>query len=115
MKFSIALLLTALLTFAVGLFSNVFPWWSFVICALIVAAAIYQKPWKAFTAAFLGVFILWIILAALLDFPNEHLLSGKVAEILHVGSYSVVLIVTGIIGGLVAGMGGLTGSYLRKK
>jgi uncharacterized membrane protein YhaH (DUF805 family) len=114
MKFLVATALTALLSFAIGLFTFL-PWFSFVICAFIVALAVHQKPLKAFGAGFIAVFVLWIILAAIMDSANEHILSKKVAAILPLGgSYIALLIVTGIVGGLLAGMGALTGSYLRK-
>ncbi len=115
MKFIIAIILTALLSFAVGLF-QFFPWWSFVVCALIVSVAIPQKPWKGFVTGFVALFILWIVLACIIDIPNEHILSKKVAQIIPLGgSYILLIIVTGIVGGLVGGLGALTGSYIRQK
>ena len=76
MKFLAATALTALLSFAIGLFT-VLPWFSFVFCALIVAVAVHQKPFKAFAAGFVAVFILWVVLVAMIDAANEHLLSKK--------------------------------------
>lgn len=114
MKFISAVLVTALLSFAVGLFS-VLPWYSFVVCALAVAVAVHQKPFKAFLAGFVALFLLWCILALVKDVANEHLLSTKVANILSLkGNYILLLLITGFIGGLVAGFGALTGSYLRR-
>ncbi|MFX6506452.1 hypothetical protein ABTG29_18515, partial [Acinetobacter baumannii] len=77
---------------------------------------IKQKSLNAFLAGFLGVAILWIILAALKDIPNEHLLSTKVASLLPLGgSWIVLLLVTGLVGGLVSGFAALTASFLRGK
>jgi hypothetical protein len=115
MKFILAIILTALLSFAVGLFTFL-PWYSFVFCAVIVAIVIHQKPFKAFTSGFLAVFVLWCILAILKDVPNEHILSTKVANILPLKGNTTLLIgITGLVGGLLAGFGALTGSYARKK
>jgi hypothetical protein len=113
MKFIVALLLTALLSFAIGLFASL-PWWSFAICAFIVGMAVHQKAWKAFFSAFLGLAILWGALATYYDIRNEHLLSGKIATLLSVGSSAVLILVTALVGGLVAGFAALTGSFLRK-
>ena len=114
MKFISAILLTALLSFAVGLFTTL-PWYSFVVCSLAVAVAVHQKPFKAFLAGFVALFALWCILALLKDVANEHILSTKVANILLLkDNYIVLLLLTGFIGGLIAGFGALTGSYLRK-
>jgi hypothetical protein len=115
MKFITSIILTALLSYAIGLFTSL-PWWSFAITSLVVAMAIHQKPFKSFAAAFISLFLLWGILAVMIDSANEHILSKKVAQILPLGGSSVVLIiVTGVVGGLVAGFAALTGSYLRKR
>ena len=64
MKFIISLLLTALLSFAAGLY---LPWWSIAVCAFIVSALIFQQPFKAFLAGFAGVFLLWFIFSWSID------------------------------------------------
>jgi hypothetical protein len=43
--------------------------------------AIHQKPYKAFLAAFIALFLLWGIRAFLIDAANNHILSNKAAEI----------------------------------
>jgi hypothetical protein len=115
MKIITAILLTALLAYAAGLYT-VLPWWSFVVTSLVIAMAIHQRPGKAFLSGFLGLFLLWTILAFIKDSANEHILSAKVAQVLPLGGSSIVLIlVTGIVGGLVSGLAALTGSYIRKR
>jgi ABC-type Mn2+/Zn2+ transport system permease subunit len=70
---------------------------------------------KAFVAGFLGLFLLWAGMALLKDAANDHVLSTKVAGILPLGgSYLVLILVTGVVGGLVSGLAALTGSYLRR-
>lgn len=111
MKFVTATLLTTLLAFISGLF---LPWWAMAITSLLVAVLVHQKGWKAFTAGLLGVFILWAGLAWWIDMKNNGVLSERIASVLPLGGNSILLIlVTGLIGGLVAGLGALTGSYLR--
>jgi hypothetical protein len=113
MKFIVALILTAFLSFAVGL-AGTLPWWSFAVCAFLVALAIHQKGWKAFLSAFLALAILWGGLALFYDFRNDHLLSSKIAALLSIGSSVLLLVMTALVGGLVAGFAALTGSFLRK-
>ena len=114
MKFLSALILTALLAFATGLY-GVLPWWSFAITSIIVAITVHQKAGKAFLAGFTGVFLLWTVLAFSIDNANNHILATKVANILPLGGYYWALIlVTGLIVGLVSGLAALTGSYLRQ-
>src|SRR4051812_42526856 len=109
MKIITAIVLTAFLAFVVGVYSSL-PWWSFAITSLVVAIAIHQRPGKAFLAGFLGLFLLWAIMALLKDAANDHVLATKVAAILPLGgSYLVLILVTGVVGGLVSGMSALTG------
>ena len=111
MKFLVAIVLTALLAFISGLF---LPWWGIAITSLLVAVLVHQKAGKAFLAGFLGVFILWAGLAWWIDMNNNGVLSKKIASVLPLGGSSLVLIlVTGLIGGLVAGMAAMSGSFLR--
>ncbi|MFY8003844.1 MAG: hypothetical protein ACOVNR_03345 [Chitinophagaceae bacterium] len=114
MKFITAFLITALLAFVIGLFTSL-PWYLFALTSFLVAMAIPQKPGKAFFTAFLALFLLWVVLALLKDIPNQHILSVKVAQILPLkGSFVALLILTGFVGGLIAGFAALAGSYVRK-
>jgi len=111
MKFLVAIVLTALLAFVSGLY---FPWWGIAVAAFIVALLVHQRPAKAFFSAFLGVFILWGALAWWIDMKNEGVLSKRIAGVLHLGGNSLLLILcTGLVGGLVAAFAGMSGSYLR--
>lgn len=111
MKFLVAVILTALLAFAGGLW---FPWWSIAIAAFLIAILVHQRVGKAFLAGFTGVFLLWAILALWRDLPNDSILSRKIAEVLPMGGSTFFLILaTAIIGALVAGLGAMSGSFLR--
>jgi hypothetical protein len=111
MKFLTALLLTALLSFVAGLYA---PWWSLAIMSFLVAVLVAQRPGKAFLAGFFALFLLWGCIALWLDIRNKGLLSARIGELLGLGSNSMLLIlVTALIGGLVAGFAALSGSYLR--
>lgn len=111
MKFFVATILTALLAFVSGLF---LPWWGIALTSLLIAVLVHQKAGKAFLAGFVGVFILWAGLAWWIDMKNNGILSKKIAGILPLGGSSIVLIlVTGLVGGLVAGFAAMSGSYLR--
>jgi hypothetical protein len=111
-KYVLSILVTALLAFVAGLYM---PWWGIAIAAFLVSAAIPQKPAFSFLSGFLGVFLLWEVLAWWIDSKNNGILSQKIASILPLGGSSVLLIViTSIIGALVAGFSALAGSYLRR-
>jgi hypothetical protein len=110
MKFLTATLLTALLAFVAGLYMD---WWSVAIAAFLIALLVHQRSGKAFLSGALGVFLLWLIIAIWIDSKNDSLLSKKIAVIVHMGSPLVLILVTAIVGALVAGCAALSGSYLR--
>ena len=113
-KFLMATILSALLAYAIGIYGNI-PWWSFVISNFIIAIAIDQKPLKAFISGALGVGLLWLTLALMIDQQNGHLLSTKVANILPLkGSTSALIAITAFVGFILGGLSSLSGSYVRK-
>ncbi|HEX6914597.1 MAG TPA: hypothetical protein VF145_05125 [Chitinophagaceae bacterium] len=114
MKFIVAVLLTMLLSFAAGLFP-LLPWWSFAVCAFIVALAIHQRAWKAFLAGFLALAVLWSVLSLYIDTQNDHILSSKVATLFSLGSSVALILIAALASGLVAGFAAMAGSYLRKR
>ena len=112
MKFFISLILTALLSFAACLF---LPWWSITIAAFLVAVLIPQKPGKAFLAGFIALLLLWGGLSFWISNNNNHILAHKISQlILKMDNPMVLILVTAMIGALVAGFAALTGSYVRK-
>lgn len=113
MKFFLSLVLTALLAFFAGLY---FPWWSIAIASFLFALVIHQSPGKAFLSAFCALFLLWGTLALWIDIKNQGLLSKKVATLFHLSGSSILLIlVTALIGALVAGFAAMSASYLTSK
>jgi len=113
MKIIVAIILTALLSLILGLY---LPWWTIAIAAFLVALIIPQFPWKGFLSGFLGVFLLWTLLAWWKDMENQGILSSKIAVLFHLGSAHIVMIfVSALIGALIGGFAALSGSYLRNK
>ena len=113
MKILVAIILTALLSFVAGLY---FPWWSIAIAAFASVLLIPLASARAFLAGFLGVFLLWFLLALWIDVKNQHILSKKIAEIFPLGGSSfAIILVTAFIGALVGGLAALSASFLRKR
>jgi hypothetical protein len=113
MRFTLAVLLTLLAGTAIGLLSFV-PWWGFVITTLLVALLLPQSSSMSFAAGFLGMFISWGGMAWWIDQLNKHILSSQIANLFPLqGSSAALLLITGLLGGLIAGLAALTGTYLR--
>lgn len=112
MKFFISVLLIMLSAFIAGLYM---PWWSLAAVAFLVGVLIYQRGLFAFFAGFLALFILWGALALMINIENQGLLANKIANLLPLGGSALLLIlITAILGALVAGLASLTGSLLRR-
>ena len=112
MKFFISLVLIALLSMAACLY---LPWWVIAIVAFIVAALIPQKPGWSFLSGFTALFLLWGLLAWYLSSNNNHILAHKMSQvILKKDSPSSLVLITAVIGAVVAGFAALAGSYIRK-
>lgn len=113
MKTVISTFLIIVLSFAGCLY---FPWWCIAIVAFIVSALIPQKPVNSFLSGFLGLFLLWSILSFYISFNNDHILAHRVSLLLIKNDSPFLLVLTsGLIGGLVAGFAALTASFIYKK
>ena len=111
MKFFASIVLTALLAFVAGLY---LPWWGLAIASFLVALLVHQKAGKAFFSGFLAILLLWAGIAWWIDMKNNGVLSKKIASVLPLGGNSTILIlVTAVVGALVAGFAAMSGSYLR--
>ncbi len=112
MKFIISLILIALISFAL---CTVFPWWSIAPAAFLVSVLIPQKASVAFLSGFLALFILWGGYAFYISNINDHILAHKISVLILKNDQPFVLIaITALIGGLVAGLPAFAGSLLRK-
>ena len=108
MRFLLATLLTASLSFIAGLY---FPWWSLAVVSFLVALFIRQRIAASFIAGFTGIFILWGVLALWIDLKNNQILSHKIAQLFPLGGSSILLIlVTAFVGALVGGFAAMSGS-----
>jgi hypothetical protein len=111
MRLFLAIALIALLGFLAGLF---LPWWSIAIVAFLVALLVQPGIGRGFLAGFLGIFLLWALVAFWIDLQNESILSAKIAQLFPLGGSSVLLIlITSLIGGLVGGFAAMAGSSIR--
>jgi hypothetical protein len=111
-KFLVNTLLIALLCFAGGLF---FPNWIIAPIAFAVSLLIPLRPLLAFLSGFLALFLLWGGLALSANLQNEGILATRMAWLLPLsGSPYLIILVTAVVGALVAGGGSLTASFLRK-
>lgn len=104
----------SIVTIALAYILSIFlPWWSVMTAALITSYLIPLKKAAVFFIPFLAILLLWGIQSYILSSPNDFTLAKKIAELLTLGDNPYVLIfVTGVIGGLAAGISGILGKQL---
>ena len=87
-----------------------FAWWSFVIPLIGLGMYTSWRKWPvpAFLAGFLAGFVLWIVMNIYFDNRGGGVMLQKLSELATVPA-PLVLLVSGIIGGLVSGLACHTG------
>lgn len=109
-KVLLKIILTAVMAYSL---QTMLPWWSVVIASFSISFIISTKGLSSFVGGFLGVGILWFILAAITDIQTDSILTDRVAGIFSLPNNFLLILITSIIGGLVGGFGALTGMQLR--
>jgi len=111
MKFLTQVSLTALLSYMAEQF---LPWWTISICAAIVAMGLPLNRIIAFLGGFTAISLLWMVVATLIDVRTESVLSAKIAPLLGLQSSTLLILLTGLVGGIVGGLSALSGQQVRK-
>ena len=88
--------------------------WAIVICASIVAMCIQTTHTTAFLGGFIAISLLWMAKAAVIDVRTHSILSTKIAPLLGFQSPIVLILLTGLLGGILGGLGAMSGHQLRE-
>ncbi len=89
------------------------PWWVIVVCSFVTCGFIGKTAKISLWSPFLAIFFLWIGMAVYKSIPNEHLLANKVAEMLMVKSWILILVLSALLGGFAAAISGFCGYHFR--
>ena len=104
-----------LLLIVVALILQLFlPWWSVALAGFAYGFLFVHKPGRAFLGGFLGIFLLWGIMAAYISWVNDGILAGRLANLFSLPHGSLAVLVTALTGGLAGGFAALAGSLFRK-
>jgi hypothetical protein len=107
MKFLIQLIFTAILAFVLEL---LLPWWSIALAAFAGGLAFNSRA--NFLAGFLGIGLLWLLYALMMDATSAAPLADRISKVLFINK-PLLLLITTLIGGLVGGFAAMAGSALR--
>jgi hypothetical protein len=111
MKLIITIVSIAVLSGVVSLFA---PWWSVALVSFVVSLLLVQRPGRSFVAGFAGAGLWWLVAALYRDIPNDHLLSGRMAQLFHLPNGGAFIAITVVVGGLIGGLGAWAGGQLKK-
>jgi len=102
-NFSVTIILALIL-------SQFLPWWSVMVAGFVSALFFSLKKAAVFFIPFLAILLFWSIYAFMISSGNDFTLAKKISKLLYLGGNPYLLIlVTGIIGGLAAGISALLG------
>ena len=100
-------ILTILIAVMLGQF---LPWWSIIVAVFITSCFISLKKSAVFFVPFMAIALLWVAHAFYLSNSNNFILAEKVAILLPLqGNQFLLILLTGILGGLAAGITGIFG------
>ncbi|MDW3210814.1 MAG: hypothetical protein R8N23_13140 [Reichenbachiella sp.] len=111
MIFIFRLILISTLTYLLGLIA---PWWLAIIAAALVAFFMPGNNFNAFLSGFMGVGLVWMVMAWKVDVETNSIMSNKMVQIFPVDDVSMLIIITAIIGGMAGALGAFTGNSFRQ-
>lgn len=110
MKFIVSLIICPILAYTLGM---MLPWWSVAIAGALTGFFIPQNRFLSFLSTFLGVLILYSSLIFFISNANNHILAQKIGLlVLKNKNELLIIIVSGVISAIVAGISALTGRSL---
>ncbi|MBX2845031.1 MAG: hypothetical protein KTR13_02370 [Saprospiraceae bacterium] len=91
-----------------------FPFWGWVmIVPTLIASAMAKKISSSFVQSFIAGLLVWGGSALFLMLTKSRFIAPKMAEVLYVKSPWLLLFATGLLGALLAGLGGALGATFR--
>lgn len=105
-------LVTAVFAAALQLY---LPWWGMLLGCFLAALIALRIKGSVFMSAFTAVFLVWAGYATFIDIQTSSILSSKVVQLLPLPEIPALLIIlTGLTGGLAAGFAAIAGDSFGK-
>lgn len=96
------------------LLQMVLPWWIVMIISFATCGLVGKTVKISFWHPFLAILLLWLGMALFKSIPNQHVLATRVAEMIGVKIWPLVLAITVLLGALSAAISGYCGYHFRK-
>lgn len=102
-----------ILVFIISLIAQfLLPWYVCAIVAFIIVLWLGKTGWNSFLQCFFATGLLWLFYAVYLHFQGGGILTSRISAMMNLPGM-VLLLLTALIGGIVGGLGGLTGYLLK--
>ena len=88
-------------------------WWMFMPVLFIIAFLSKGTGRRIFWSGFLAMTLCWILLSLFKSLPNNNMLATKVAQLLFMPNWIILLLFTGLIGGILGGLSALSGYSIK--
>lgn len=111
MKFIFLVFITALLVVFVN---PIIPFWAIMILIVALTAFMGMKGAESFLAAGLGMGLAWLGQSLYISIETGSPLPNRMGELMGLGTGMTLVIITAILGFILGGFSGLTGSMFRR-
>ncbi len=92
----------------------ILPWWVIVILSFVTCGLIGKTAKLSIWQPFFAIALLWTAVALYKSLPNHNLLVSRIAEMFSLHAWWLILLITALLGGLVAAISGYCGYQFRK-
>jgi hypothetical protein len=110
-KFFGLFILVALIVYFVGTY---LPFWGIMILVALATYFIGASPGISFLSSGLSYGLVWLFLSIWISIDSGSDLPKKMAELMGLSNDNLLWFATGLIGFIIGGFSGLTGSLFRK-
>lgn len=98
-----------------AVFSEFLPWWGVMVAGFLSGLLVPLKRISIFLMPFLAIALFWSGYAYSVSSTNDFTLAKKIAVLFPLeGNVNLLLLITGIIGGLAAGCAAILGNQFGK-
>lgn len=92
----------------------VLPWWLIIITSFVTCGLIGKTGKVSWWHPFYAIAVLWTGMALFKSIPNHNILVTRVAEMFGLHFWGWILIISSVLGGLMAAISGYCGYHFRK-
>jgi len=109
-------ILNFIITIVLGaVLSELLPWWSVMVAGFLSGLFVPLKKLAIFLIPFLAITLFWVVYAYSLGSSNDFILAKKIAVLFPLeGNVNLLLLITGIVGGIAAGVSAILGNQFGK-